>query len=74
MRHNHSLQPTGNGGTPLPLDELNPDPLQKKDAMLELRQAASTKTSRATRLTYDAHLQRQDRALGDLVINQKKKP
>jgi hypothetical protein len=32
-------------------NDLNRDPLQKKDAMLELRQAASTKTSRATRLT-----------------------
>jgi hypothetical protein len=37
MRHNHLLQPTGNGGTPLPADELNRDPLQKKGAMLELR-------------------------------------
>jgi hypothetical protein len=36
MRHNASLQPTGNGVPPLPANELNHDPLQNGGAMLEL--------------------------------------
>ena len=49
-------------------------PYKKEAPCSNSDQASSTATSRATRLTYGAHLHRQDRPLGDLAINQTKKP